>query len=107
MIIGDGVFVLKTKHPIRDFEYRVAHSDDIGTIWGRFDDTTKHWKSNPLKLWETFRFANPYTDQQKAMDHAKEQMARLGTETECGIMVVSLKDHTWDELINLDIPRQV
>lgn len=105
-ITGDGVFILNTKHPLRDFEYRVAHSDDIGTIYGKFDDATKRWKINSKNLWETFRFASVYDNLPEAMEHAKAQMARLGTETECGIMVVSLRNNTWDELINLDIPKE-
>jgi len=107
MISGDGVFVLKTKHPLEGFEYRVAHSDDIGNIWGNFDDTTKHWKTNPTKIWETFRSSIIYDESDKAMDFARWEMSKLGTETECGIMVLSLHKQTWDELINLDIPEKV
>lgn len=102
-VSGNGIFILVTKDPGpgNGYEYRVAYSEDIATIYGKYDDSALDWTANHDEIWKTFKACFFSTDISSALARAREMSNRLAKETECGIMTIStFRRKTWDELIN-------
>jgi hypothetical protein len=102
---GNGFFILKTKSLADEdaaYEYRVAYSEEISKIFGKYDDSTYNWVANPAELWNAFRACFFTTSLTAAKSYAEKLSSlRGGQETECGILVInSFHKKTWDELIN-------
>lgn len=101
---GDGFFILKTRSPTLkegEYEYRVAYSPDISTIFGEYDDSRYNWRAHKEGIWNTFKACFLSSSENAAKSYAGRLSSLHGKETECGIMVIhSFHKSIWEELIN-------
>lgn len=67
MSADNGVFVLHTSGP----EYRVAYSNAIDNIYGKFDDDTHHWRGDMDRMIDVFGQSKVYDTLQDAIDAAQ------------------------------------
>jgi hypothetical protein len=97
-----GFFILKTLDPtLKNYEYRLAYSENLPDIYGKYNDSVLNWEGNSEEIWKTFKTCFLTSDESIAYQQAEKMSANLGKETECGIMIIqTFRDKTWEELIN-------
>lgn len=83
MSADNGIFILQTYGP----EYRVVHAQAIENVYGKFDETTNHWKGDPETLLSYFGKSKVFTDVVEAYDYA-ENMSKDYEFLEYGISLI-------------------
>lgn len=91
-----GVYVLNTKDG-----FRVAYSESYDELFGSFIDSTRNYQVNVGTLRKMFGDAPMSSDEETALNVAKEISGSIPMETDDGIMVISnYKNVTFEELLN-------
>ena len=67
MSADNGVFVLQTEGP----EFRVAYSQAIDNIYGKFNDNTYMWDGDMDRMIDVFGKSEVYSNLEKALDKAE------------------------------------
>lgn len=66
---GDnGIFILQTSGP----EFRVAYTQAIDNIYGKFNDDTLNWNGNMDRMIDIFGKSNAYSNLEEALDEAEK-----------------------------------
>jgi len=67
MSADNGVFILQTAGP----EFRVAYSQAIDNIYGKFNDDTLNWNGDMDRMIDVFGQSKVYTILEEALDEAE------------------------------------
>lgn len=96
MSADSGVYILETEGP----EYRVVYAQAIDNIFGKYDDTTFHWKGDPEMILDYFGESKVFSDLTEAWDHAT--VLSEGYEyLEDGVcLITDFKNTKFGELLN-------
>jgi hypothetical protein len=84
MSADNGIFILQTLGP----EYRVAYTQAIDNIYGKFDDETYHWKGDMDRMIDVFGKSNVYKIIEEALD-AAEKMSYDYEYLEYGVCLIN------------------
>jgi hypothetical protein len=68
MSADNGIYVLQTYGP----EYRVAYTQAIDNIYGKFNDETLHWEGDKESMRQVFKESIVYGNLEDALDSAEE-----------------------------------
>lgn len=68
MSADNGVFVLQTSGP----EFRVAYTQAIDNIYGKYNDDTLHWNGDMDRMMDVFGSSKVYVNVEDALDAAEE-----------------------------------
>jgi len=81
-----GIYVIETKRD-NTTEYRVAYSQNIDCIYGKFNDETYHWNGDIKMIRTVFKDAPVFDDFVDALDFA-ENLATKYEYLEYGVCVI-------------------
>lgn len=68
MSADNGIYVLETSGP----EYRVAYSQAIDNIYGKFNDATNRWSGDMDRMMDIFGQSQAFVNVEQALDLAEE-----------------------------------
>lgn len=68
MSADNGIYVLETSGP----EYRVAYSQAIDNIYGKFNDATNQWAGDMDRMMDVFGTSPVFVNIEQALDLAEE-----------------------------------
>ena len=68
MSADNGIYVLETSGP----EYRVAYSQAIDNIYGKFNDETNRWAGDMDRMMDVFGQSLVFVNVEQALDLAEE-----------------------------------
>lgn len=83
MSADNGVFVLQTAGP----EFRVAYSQAIDNIYGKFNDDTLHWNGDMDRMIDVFGSSMVFNNLEEALDEA-ERMSYNHEYLEYGVCLI-------------------
>jgi hypothetical protein len=84
MSADNGIYILHTSGP----EFRVAYSQAIDNIYGKFNDNTLHWDGDMDRMIDVFGMSKVYLFLEEALDEA-EKMSYTYPYLEDGVCVIS------------------
>lgn len=94
MSADNGVFVLQTAGP----EFRVAYSQAIDNIYGKFNDDTLHWNGDMDRMIDVFGSSMVFNNLEDALDEA-ERMSYDHEYLEYGVCLIpDFKDMKFGQL---------
>lgn len=96
MSADNGIYILQTYGP----EYRIVYVHAIDNIFGRFDESTHHFKGDTEMILRYFGEAPVYTDLEQAWDDANK-MAEDYDWLEDGVCLIKdYSEYTFSDIID-------